>query len=91
VRGFRVARTRVPHEGPKMYQTQEAEHARSRERRSTAAENSRRREARRTAERDTDLTQVRGPREEVKPLLLPSCIAPQWLARYTRSWLQSSS
>ena len=26
------------------------------------------------AERDTDLTQVRGPRGEVKPLLLPSLV-----------------
>jgi hypothetical protein len=42
------------------------------------------REAYHTTERETDLTQVQGPREEVKPLLLPSCIAPRGLARYNK-------
>ena len=31
-----------------------------------------------TAERDTDLTQVRGPRGEVTPLLLPSLVLLRW-------------
>jgi hypothetical protein len=36
-------------------------------------------------------TQVQGPRGEVKPYFLPSCIAMRHLARSTRPWLQSSS
>ena len=31
-----------------------------------------------TAERDTDLTQVQGPRGEVTPLLLPSLVLLRW-------------
>ena len=31
-----------------------------------------------TVERDTDLTQVRGPRGEVTPLLLPSLVLLRW-------------
>ena len=31
-----------------------------------------------TAERDTDLTQVQGPRGEVTPLLLPSLVLLWW-------------
>jgi hypothetical protein len=42
-------------------------------------------------ERHHHLTQVRGPREEVKPILLPSCIAPRRLTWYNKFWLQSSS
>jgi hypothetical protein len=48
--------------------------------------------AQRTAERETpSFTQVQGPRGEVKPYFLPSCITTRYLARSTRSWLQSSS
>jgi hypothetical protein len=44
-----------------------------------------------TIERHHDLTQVRGPREEVKPLLLPSCIALRSLARYKKGKVHGAS
>jgi hypothetical protein len=48
---------------------QEAVRVRSRLQRNTATEDSRCRRARCAIERDTNLTQVQGPRGEVKPLL----------------------
>jgi hypothetical protein len=42
-------------------------------------------------ERHHDLTEVLGPREEVKPLLMPSCIAPRMLARYNKVWLHDAA
>jgi hypothetical protein len=85
IEGFRVVRTRILHKGPKdikcrgqKMRVQESDEAR---RRGTRDDH----EAHRTTERDTNLTQVQGPREEVKPLLLPSCIALRWLEWCTRS------
>jgi hypothetical protein len=42
-------------------------------------------------ERHHDLTQVWGPHKEVKPLLLPSCIALRSLAMYNKVWLHDAS
>jgi hypothetical protein len=91
VDGFRVARTRSTTRRTQRFERRGLNVGDLGSQRNTVTKASIRRMHNALQRETPSFTQVQGPRGEVKPYFLPSCITTRYLARSTRSWLQSSN